>query len=145
KLPGLADLADDTATQLLEIATAVVQGETGQDLVAVEGDEAELLGTTESWLDLPQRPVTGITSVTVEGAAVTDFKPYGARLWRGCGWSRYIYEPSTVVVVYDHGYAADDRKLALAKATVLMLAASAAGGPAGVTSESIDDYQVTYE
>lgn len=145
KFPDLAGLTDETATFLLEIATSIIQGETGQILVAVANDSISIMGTTDSWLDLPQRPVTAIASVEIEGDSVTDYKRYAARLWRGCGWSRRVYEPATIAVVYSHGYAEGDRGLALARSAALMLAASVGAGPNGVVSESIDDYQVTYE
>jgi hypothetical protein len=146
-LPGLSELSTETATALLEIATAVVQDceEVQQDLVAVVDDTAEIMGTVDSWLDLPQRDVTAIESVTVDGEAVTDFQRYGGRLWRECGWAASPHKPSTVVVVYSHGRAYGHRRLRLAKSAALMLAASQAGGEAGVQQEEIDDYKVVYE
>lgn len=146
-MPGLADLAQATADQLLHMGTTVVQAVVDQRLVITIGDEADLLGTSDNDLYLPQRPVTGITSVAVDGAEVTDYLRYGARLWRECGWADPCKPrtPSTVSVVYDHGLDDDDWRIGFARSTVLMLAAGAALGSPGVTSEGIDDYQVVYD
>ena len=144
-LPGMADVDPATAATLLQGATAVVQGITGQRIIAVTGDTLDILGTTESSLWLPQCPVTAVTSVELDGEPVTDWKRFGVRLWRCCGWARCAHEPSTVTVVYDHGYAPTDQGIQLAKSAALMLAAGAAKSSPGVTSESIDDYQVVYE
>ena len=143
-LPGMAGLPETTATALLELATAVVQSVTGQRLVEVTDDEVTILGTVSSWLALPQRPVTSVTAVTIDGQAVTDHKVFGSRLWRCEGWSRYIYSPAQVAVTYDHGYPAGDWRLGPARAAVLMLAAGGTGTP-GATSESIDDYQIVFD
>jgi hypothetical protein len=144
-LPGMAGLDEATAEALLGIATAVVQALTGQRIVTVEGDSLDILGTTESSLWLPQGPVTAVTSVELDGEPVADWKRFGVRLWRSCGWAPCAYEPSTVTVVYSHGYGPNDQGIQLAKSAALMLAAGAAKGSPGVTSESIDDYQVVYE
>ena len=131
-----------TATLLIELATAAVQEAAGQRLVAVAADVADLMGTTERWLKLPERPVTDVTSVTIDGEAVTDFKRFGARLWREKCWSDAAYEPSEVQVTYDHGWAADDQSLGLARSITLMLAAQSYADPDGSSGGmSIDDYQ----
>jgi len=146
-LPRVADLPTATADQLLQMATGIVQGIVGQRLIQVTGDTTELMGTTDSELWLPERPVTAVTSVEVDGEAVaegTGYKRFGPRLRRSCGWSDDPHDPTTVTVVYDHGYPTDDYRLGFARSVVLMLAAGAASGP-GVTSEGIDDYQVTYD
>lgn len=144
-LPGMDGLDEATAAALLQIATSIVQGITGQRIVAEVGDRIDILGTTDSSLWLPQGPVTAITSVEVDGQPVTDWKRFGVRLWRSCGWAPCAWEPSTVTVVYDHGYRPDEQGIELAKSAALMLAAGAAKASPGVTSESIDDYQVVYE
>lgn len=143
-MPGLEGLAVETATILLEVATGIVQGEVGQILVEVVGDEVGILGTTDSWLALPERPVTEVTSVELDGDLITDYQVYGSRLWRTDGWAATSYEPSKVTVTYDHGYPEGDRGLELARSAVLVLAAGSAAG-SGVLRESIDDYRVAYQ
>ena len=145
------DLDAATATLVLEAATAVVQSLVGQRIVEVVGDTATLLGTTDGWLYLPQRPVSAVTSVTLDGDPVTEgtttgtYRRFGSRLWRDCGWATCHTEPSTVVVVYTHGYATGSQELQLARSAVLSLARGAYSNPTGVSREAIDDYSVAYE
>lgn len=132
----------DLATLLLELATGEVQGMAGQRLVAVEDDSTVLIGSTATVLELPQRPVTAVTSVTIDGDAVTDWTWPGQARWlhRTCGWGHL----STVVIVNDHGYASDDWRLVPAQNATLGLAREAAVNPSGAESESIDDYRIQY-
>lgn len=131
-------------TMLVEIGTAVVQAEPEQRLVAVVDDSITLLGDTGSWLWLPQRPVTAVASVSLDGTPVTDWTRFGARLWRTAGWAACAYQPSTVAVVYSHGYAPDDQKLQLARGAVLAVVRDWAANPSAATSLKIDDYAETY-
>lgn len=136
------------ATLLVECGTAVVQEAAGnQRIVYVTGDVADLLGTTDSWLDLPQRPVAkgAVTAVTVDGQAVTDFKQFGGRLFRRCGWQTSCGEPSEVAVTYNHGVQAPGQRLQLARNAVLSTIVGVYGNPGGASSEQIDDYSVTYD
>lgn len=148
------DLDTATATLLLEAATAVVQAVTGQRLVQVSNEIVVLdLDEHDSspYLDLPQRPVTAVTTVLVGGVAVTDYSTQlrRNRLWRAYGWrsslTYYATQPSLVTVTYSHGYAPTDQRLQLARGAALSLAASVYANPGGVTREQIDDYAVAYE
>lgn len=148
----LAEVPTGTGTLYLEVATAVVQEAAGlQRIVQVVGDTAEILGTTESWLDLPQVPVTAVASVTLDGTALTEgieasqYKRFGSRLFREDGWQTFVSRPGEVVVVNTHGYPAGVQELQLARGTVIGLAKWAITNLSGVASESIDDYSVTYE
>lgn len=143
-LLGPVDLAK--ATTVIEACTAAVQGAVGQRLILVEDDTVTgLEGTLESEFYLPERPVSAVTSVSLDGEAVTDYRRFGAKLWRRCGWETCPGEPSSVDVVYSHGYADDDPRLGPAKAAVLMLAANIYPNASGATSESIGDYSVAYD
>ncbi len=148
------DLDASTANLVIEAATAIVQEAAGQRIVQVVGDTASLIGTTDSWLNLPQIPVTAVTSVTLDGALLssgvpgsggTTYRLKGNRLWRGDGWQTYCGEPSDVDVVYTHGYATGAQQLQLARGVTLSLAKTAYANPSGATREAIDDYQVAYE
>lgn len=133
-------LPDATALQALAMATAAVQEAAGQNLIYAT-TSAEIMGTFESFLDLPERPVHTVTSVTLDVVAVT-YKKFGARLWRRDGWATCPSEPSEVAVTYTHGYQPGDSKLEYAKAVALGAAAQIATDPTGkVTGISIDDYQ----
>lgn len=149
----LADVPAGTGTLLLECATAVVQEAAGgQRIVQVVGDPATLIGTTDSWLDLPQIPVTAVASVTLDGTTLTagtlnpsHYALRGNRLWRTDGWQTYVGQPSDVVVVNTHGYATGSQELQFGRGVVLSLAKNQFVNPSGVSSESIDDYNVTYQ
>lgn len=137
-----AGLTDDDATLLVELATGAVQAAARQNLVRTTDDTITLMGTQDQWLDLPQGPVTAVTAVAIDGVAVTvgtDYKRFGARLWRRRGWAR-CDEPSEVTVTYTHGYEDWDPKLGLARSAVLTVAARMFANPIGATGLSIDDY-----
>jgi hypothetical protein len=147
-----SDLDLSTATLLVEIGTAVVQAEVRQRIVEVT-ETTSILGTTDSWLDLPERPVTTVTTVELDGTALTvgvpgsggtTYRVNGSRLWRGDGWQVYCGEPSTVEVTYTHGYATGVQKLQLARGAVLGIIRDWYDNPSAVTSEKIDDYAATY-
>lgn len=151
----LADVPSGTGTLLLECATAVVQEAAGgQRIVQVVGDTFSVLGTTDSWLDLPQIPVTAAGPVTLDGvtltagtaaSASTTYRRVGSRLWRGDGWQTYVGVPSDVAGTYTHGYAAGAQELQLGRGACLSLAKGQFSNASGVQSESIDDYNVAYQ
>jgi hypothetical protein len=106
------------ATTLVEIGTSIVQvAAGGQRILFVEDDTFDVMGTSSCWLDLPQIPVAkgDVTSVTVNGSPVMDFKQFGARLWRRCGWAPVCGEPSEVGGIYSHGHQPGVQDLQLAR------------------------------
>lgn len=140
-------LAADVAALLLNTASGVVRGTVEQELSAVEGDVVSIMGTTSVWLELPERPVTEVTSVELDGEALTsgtDFKVFGDKLWRATGWRACPSEPTAVEVTYSHGWAVGDWHLEVARSMVLTLAANKVKNPGAVESEAIDDYRVRY-
>jgi hypothetical protein len=146
------DLELYRATMLIECATSVVQETAGQRIVEVLNDTVELLGTTASWLDLPQLPVNSVASVVVDGSAITEGtasgcwrRPGTSRLWRDTGWATTPGEPSSVVVVYSHGYADGAQELQFARSAVLGVLRAVYGNPTGATRITIDDYSEAYE
>lgn len=136
-------LPDAEANLMLELATGAVQAAAGQDILQAT-ETVTMMGTTESWLNLPQRPVTEVTSVSLDGESVTDFKRFGDRLWREDGWASAAYEPSEVEVVYTHGFAVADQGIQLARSAALTIAAQMFSNPSGATGFSIDDYREQY-
>ena len=144
---GDAPIDADAATVLLETATGLIQGELGgQRLVAVADDDIVILGTTERWLDLPQRPVTAVMSVAIDGGdPITDYKVFGSRMFRSSGWASCSTEPAAVAVTYSHGYAAGAQELQTARAVCLAAAASAYSNPSGLIGERIDDYSAQWD
>lgn len=165
-----ADLNPTTATLLLECATAAVQTAAGgQRIVQVVGDTCSILSTSDSWLDLPQIPVTAVTSVVLDGVTLTvntDYKVFGNRLWRAQGWQNNlgwtwgwdwpatwppippatypVQEPSLSAITYTHGYASGAQELQVGRSVVLALAREAFVNPTGAASESLDDYSVSF-
>jgi hypothetical protein len=150
------DLDAATANLWVNAATAVVQAACGrppQRILQVVEDTFELIGTTDAWLRLPQRPTTAVDTVTLDGVTLTDvaaggasggYRRHGSRLWRAEGWQTYAGEPSTVAGVYTHGYPDGHQGLELARSAVLGLAKQAYANVAGAQQERIDDYAVVF-
>lgn len=150
------DLDTASAELAIQIATGVVQSAAGQRIIEVVGDSVQIdldVSDCSLYLNLPERPVTAVASATVGITAVTDYSVQlsKGRLWRSLGWRSatlpYWNSPSTVTVVYTHGYPAGHQKLQLARGVVLELARTAynaAAGSGAIVREQIDDYAVQY-
>ncbi len=136
-------LPDAEVELLLQLATGAVQAAAGQELVEATST-IEIVGTVDSWLPLPQQPVTSVEGVALDDAEIADYKRFGARLWRAAGWAFSPYVPATVKVTYTHGYPEGAPALALARSAVLALAAQMYSNPTGATGLSIDDYREQY-
>lgn len=142
-------LDEERATLLLELSTAEVQAAAGgQRIVEVADDPFEIMGTTERWVMLPQLPVTAAGGITIDDGdelvVGTDYKRFGAGLWRRCGWSDCPHEPTTVAGINTHGYALDNQRIMYAKSCAIGIARVVVDNPGAVLSESIDDYRVQY-
>ena len=130
----------------LDVATSVVSERARQVFVPVTDDTVTLDGFDRD-VTLPQRPVTGVTSVTTRhsGNVATDsptlgsdYEVRGDRLrWVGIG--RWPYE---VTVVYSHGFATipDD-----VKGATLAVAAETYANPEGLASSALDDSNDRHE
>lgn len=153
-LTGLLNIPAYTGSQLvqaqmwLDAASGEIRSVLGQDITLVT-NTAVLPGVEDYWLELPQRPVVSVQSVLMDGAAVTDYKLIGFKLYRWWGWQDLfiIYEPRTITVTYTHGYSVtppDLVNLCASLASVGMAQASSGtlGPTPGVTAEEIDDYKV---
>lgn len=150
----LTSTEEDQAAALLDDATAVIQELIGQK---VEEDTATVhLWVTDPqsrWLVMPQKPVTAVTAVTIDGTTVTDYTVLPDALWRSDGWidgaQSSPHEPILVTVAHTYGYAtvpADLKSWAcvLASQGLAVIEKSGAMGAGAVQSEKIDDYSVTY-
>lgn len=141
------DLDLSTANLVINLATAKVQAACGQRLIAATS--TAVIGvpfwSCEFELELPQLPVRTVSSVAIDGTAVTDYYLRSQKLWRALGWQTSAVAPSQVTVVYSHGYDAGAQGLELARDMTLALAGAGYISPGGaVASEQIDDYRVTY-
>lgn len=142
------DLDTATATLLIELATGKVQGAAGQRLVAATSTVVIDVGMWhyDEYLALPQLPVRSVTSVTLDGVAITDWRLSSQQLWRLYGWNTNPNAPTQVTATgVAHGYLAGAQALELARGYVFALCAMPyETGGGGVKSEQIDDYRVTY-
>ncbi|MFD7410623.1 mobile element protein [Kitasatospora purpeofusca] len=88
----------------LAAASARFRGAVRHPVTAVTGATVHLYGDGTDRLALPAAPVTAVTSVTVDGQAVTDWRlrrDIGVlRRTSACGWPDW----AEVVVVCDHGH-----------------------------------------
>lgn len=137
-------LSDDKANIVLRIASGAVRAAARQTITAVTGDTVVLIGDPGQWFELPQRPVTAVTSVKLDGSLITDFKVFGNRLWRRCGWETCPGEPAAVEVVYSHGYNDWDDQIEEAHGVALTLAAKLFGNVIGAAAMSIDDFRLQF-
>lgn len=145
-----SSVPDAQAILAIELATGVVQGIVGQRLVEVVDDTVTLMPERGVWLELPQRPVTEVSAVEINGQTVTGWALFQARrLWRELGWvlavdGAPLWRPSTVEVTYTHGWPVGHQRLQLAKSVALTLAVQQVNNPAGATGYRIDDYSEQY-
>lgn len=142
------------AGMILRQASSAVRAWTRQTLSVVTGDIITLPGSWSSELELPERPVTAVTAVAVDGTTL-DASAYALKLgrlqrtrhdisllnfdpWYRCGWGG---PERAVTVTYTHGYATipDD-----VHDVVLEVAALLMGNPGHVRQESLGSYAVTY-
>lgn len=159
----VADVDPVAAAVQIEAATAVVQEAAGgQRILEVVGESEAIPAPSGNWLELSQRPVTAVASVTlpdgtvvIAGTASGTYRRIRNRLWRNVGWAHRIYfplsyldlcdGPSEITVVYTHGWPDGSQQLQLARGAVLSLAKAPFNNPTGASREQIDDYSVAYD
>lgn len=133
-----------TLLMLVELATSKVQRAAGGQRIVDITDTAVIDGVCGVWLELPQLPIRSVSLVKVDGTTITDWSLRRQKLWRAVGWLNTISPPSQITVTYAHGYLTGSQYLQLGKAMTLSLAKAPFTNPSGATSESIDDYRVSY-
>lgn len=148
-LASVADLSErgieDGALEVaLRVASAAIRDAAGVPISAVDATVTTPAPVSGNILGLPG-PVTDVTSVLVDGTAVTDYQNLGNGLWRRCGWA---CEPVPVTVTATFGLAVVpddiiDLTCVLAKAW-LDHQAEGGGSTAGLTSVRIDDAAEAY-
>lgn len=159
---GVASIANaDQAELLIGIASSTVRDYTGQELTAHADDELVMRGTWQRELWLPQRPVTAVTSLKVDG----QLEPAEGYKWTkdgrvtrygwGLGGGRALDGPDwqegghwggdsvLIEAVYSHGY---EELPASVEGVVLELCRRATNHPdAGVVqSRTTGPYTITY-
>lgn len=136
------------ATALLEDASAVVRGYTGQHFSRVVGDVVTL-PVTRGMLTLPQRPADKPTAIAnIDGSAI----PASAWWWGGIGVVEFgspswiangptrTGSPRTVTVTYSHGYTEIPGDVVAVVCQMVGRVIDGSDTP-GIMSETIDDYQ----
>ena len=121
-------------------AESTVRGTLEQNIDAVTGDTIGLVGNGRRVINLPEMPVTLVSSVTVDAdlldAAVWRVNRYGILT----GWWPL---DADITVVYDHGYAEVPEQV---KAVCLQVAGRAyVHAHTSVAAESLGDRSVTYD
>ncbi len=140
----LATIDQAQAAAAIAAAEVVIRGDLEQTIDAVAADEVTLVGNGRQVINLPEMPVTALTSVTEDGTLLVEgidyrFNRHGV-LTRLCGcWPVDV----DIDVVYDHGYATVP---AIVKQVCLQVAGRAwVRTTTAVTAESLGDRSVTYD
>jgi hypothetical protein len=146
-----ADVDTTSATQALTFATAIVRAFTGQNIEqrTYTGVILPIVSIDSTWgVRLPQRPVTAVSSVAVNGTTYTLGTDYA---WNG--WAPYIRLAKTTdstatfqdepqaTVTYTAGYATVPDEV---KAVTLGVAVRMYDNPTGLRTFSIDDHAETF-
>lgn len=145
------DVETEQVNAFLDDASWAIRDYCRQDISAQSYLNVTFASPDGPWLELPQRPVTAVSSVQVNGQDVAEWKQVGDRLYRPYGWawpSVDVIPPlapfgvlSTVTVTYDAGYATVPPVIAM---VCINAAMRAFDNPTGVLRESIDDYTRDY-
>lgn len=139
------DIDSATAAVFLDMATAEIQGYTGQQMLLVEDDEVTLSGNWTRELWLPQWPVVDVTSVSIDGTALDaagyEWKRNGLLLRpsSAVNESTFAVQPcgiwggdADVQIIYSHGV---DPIPSWVASICLQVAARAIDNPASKLSE----------
>ncbi|KAB8167057.1 hypothetical protein FH609_011685 [Streptomyces sp. 3MP-14] len=137
----------EAAGEVIAAAQATIRAETDQHLDLVADAEVELTGAGAAVLVLPERPITAVTTVTVDGA-VLDPADYR---WARHGILTHLTGvwplDSAVTVVCTHGWNPIPEAVRLVCRQIAgraYLAPPAAGGSGLYQAESLGDRSVTY-
>jgi hypothetical protein len=136
------------AVEMLAVASASIRGAAASPISQTTSTISYTGWRSNRNLQLAGLPVTAVSSVTINGETVTDWRlADGCRLWRRCGWSPDD-GPADVGAVQTHGLLVvmpDIVNLVCDFAAAGMNAAKEGGGThVGKVAERIDDYSVTY-
>lgn len=134
------------AQAALEHSTAIIQSYCRQNIEYVHDDAAQLVGTWTNLLELPERPVIDLTSITMTiggvTSMVTDYEWDGRYSLYRQNQGFWGGPTASLAVVYSHGW---ETIPAAVQAVCLSLAARRWQNPTGTnTNESAGDVSVTY-
>lgn len=131
---------------LLADASAAIRSYTGQTLTAVSGDVLTVDAPLSGELTLPERPVTAVTSITLDGVTLTGWSWNAATLVTlPGGWSTQssVAYPGRGVlqITYSHGYGSVPPDVTAVCCSMVLRAMEA---PTGLRSQSIGEWSETY-
>lgn len=96
--------AEDLARSSAEVVSSLIRSYTRLTITKVDDAVAYLTGSASRCLQLGERPVRAVSSITLNGEALTvteyRWRRSGA-LWRDSGWGRKSDE---IAVAYSHGF-----------------------------------------
>jgi hypothetical protein len=138
-----ADLAD----AMLDAASEVVRAAAGVPISRTTSTVELAVTEPGQYLRLPGPPIRAVTSVKVGEVEIEDWVLVDDALWRSVGWS--LDCPVVYTVTYEHGLdpvPADIVDLVCSLAAAGIAAAQSGGSSvhAGVQSERMGDYSITY-
>lgn len=139
--------ASEKALQVVDAASDTVRTMTEQVLNEVNSDDIVLDGTGTDSLLLPERPVNAVSSVAVDGDALTvddDYVLNGDGILFRTFPAKWRRARQNVAVTYDHGYPDDDLPRDL-RMVALSIAARLFSQSAGAVFESLGAYSVRYD
>ena len=143
-LPDDQPLPDGDLDHALAVASYLVREAAGSAISSVTST-VTLPAPWGEFLYLP-KPITAVTSVAVEGAAVTGYKIRVDHLYLKAGWANQ--DGDDVEVTFTHGYATvpgDVVDLTVQIALEWLAYSNEGGGStAGIQSVKIDDAAETY-
>lgn len=133
------DVDTATAEQKIAAYSAWVESQTGMAFTARTAT-IRIPATAAQQLVIPLRPLRTVATVKIGSTTLTDFTLADGMLWRARGW-RTSFTPEMVDVTVGYGLTVTPADV---KEVVLEAAGLAYDVPAGVESEAIDDYRVSY-
>lgn len=147
---------ETAAKKLIELASGLVQRAARQTIAQVKDDELAMRGSREFAVRLPERPITGVKSVTLDGQEIDGGDYYvdnddlvrkrgvvadisdGSRCLTGWG-----HPDVELVVVYTHGYPDAEIPPAI-RAVVLEVVARVWVNPGAASSEEYGSERADY-
>lgn len=140
----LTVIDEEQAAEKIAAAETIIRAELGQSIDAVVGAAVDLVGNGRRVINLPQRPVTAVASVTIDGHTPlisTEYRwtRYGILTRLGGCWPL----DASITVLCDHGYAELPAPL---HQVCLQVAGRAWVRPStGLAADSLGDRSVTYD
>lgn len=134
---------------LITAATGAIREAAGSNITETTAT-VELEGHNERKLHVPLQPLTAVTSVQIDGEAVTDWTQVGQALWRSYGWTRgVLWRPAVVTLALTYGHAtvpAPVRTLTehLVAAGLAQTVDGTLGSPPNIAAEGLGEWSVTY-